>query len=74
MKFYSKPTQIRKMSIEEQTKLLEGILEEFRNLVSQYFPNFTVTGSGYAGPQFHITLTDRPELFENTPYYYSGEL
>lgn len=57
-----------------QQQLLDKIQDEFRAIVNKHFPNYTSSGYGYAGPQFHITLSDQAASFDKTPYYYSDEL
>jgi hypothetical protein len=50
----------------EQHELLDTILEEFRAIVNRHFPDFINSGYGYAGPQFHINLSDQASSFERT--------
>ena len=60
--------------MEEQVKFLDGISEEVLSVIQKYFPNFSIPGWGYAGPNFHFDLPDHFKSFENTPYYYWKEM
>jgi len=58
----------------DQLDLIYKIRGEFLDIVNRNFPEHFLRGEGSSGPDFHAYFAKENLYFENTDYYYKGDL
>lgn len=59
---------------DDRMNYLHSIDKEFDEIILNSFKGLFIDGHGNGGPNFHARLANSNRLFENTDYFYNGQL